>query len=371
VTGATRGIGRETAAALAARGADVVLAARDLAAAGRVAAEMRAALPPGAGAVLVGPRLDLSSPGSVRAFAAAYRAAGHRLDILVNNAGANSSTLPPAPGGVGGLAQLNHLGAYLLTRLLEGELQRDAARVVMVSSVVHRVGRLERHAVERSFLRAPGRGGESYAATKLANALLAAEIARRYASAGVTAAAVDPGAVASDVWRHGPFAAPPLSWMIKGLYAPPADGAAAVVHAATAEWAADAPAAFAAAARAAPAAAAAAAAAGGEPPPRFYARGLFASPLVTVTRGAPAGGAPGQRLADAVWAASAALHSAFDYNLRRLSRGRLGATTVPVPASPLAYDAALAAELWDASADAAGVPRAVGPRAARPRAAAA
>ena len=169
VTGATRGIGRETAAG---------------------------------GAVLVGPRLDLSSPDSVRAFAAAYRAAGHRLDILVNNAGANIATLPPAPGGVGGLAQLNHLGAYLLTRLLEGELQRDAARVVMVSSVMHRVGRLRAGAVERSFLRAPGRGGDSYAATKLANALLAAEVARRYKSCGVTAAAVDPGGVASDVWRR-------------------------------------------------------------------------------------------------------------------------------------------------------------------------
>jgi WW domain-containing oxidoreductase len=93
------------------------------------------------------------------------------------------------------------------------------------------------------------------------------------------------------------------------------------------------------------------------PLPQFYARGLFASPLVTSWRGVPRKGAAGDAVRGWAWGLVTLAHSLLDWPLRRLSGGRLLAQTRCVPAAPLAYDASLASQLWELSADAAGLPR--------------
>ncbi|PSC74044.1 short-chain dehydrogenase [Micractinium conductrix] len=351
VTGSTQGLGRETARQLAARGAHVVLACRDLKRAEAVAEEIRQQHP--GAQVEVGPQLDLGSLESVRRFAAAYKKKHRELHVLVNNAGTNYLERWFTPEGVGGLCQVNYLGPYTLTRLLEDTLQASApSRVVNVSSVTHRFGWVGDVA---GFL-ASWRPGSYYPSTKLANALFAFELQRRLGEQGVQSCAVDPGGVASNIWSNSAFARPPLSWVIGNLYAPPSDGAAAVVHAASVPWGRERRAAAAITAKwggaATPSARAQAL-----PDLRFYARGLFASPAVTSWRGVPRRRDTLDKIRSRLWGLTALAASLLDWPLRNLSGGRLLSTTRVVPAAPLAYDANLAAQLWDLSADATQVPR--------------
>lgn len=385
VTGATAGIGREAAAALAARGARVVLACRDVPLAHKVAQQIRQKHP--GCDVTVGPALDLGSMESVRVFAAAYRAQGRPLHLLVNNAGANNLAAWHTPEGIGGLCQVNFLGPYQLTRLLEPVLiQSSPARIVNVSSTMHRCAALRPFAAEPAGSAQPDGGGElpapdgggragddpgmaallrswrrgsGYATTKLANVLFAYECQRRLGALGVQSCAVDPGGVASNIWKRSVFESPQLSWLLH-LYAPPSDGATAVVHAATVPWGSErgAAARLAAQRRAAPAAGSNGLSFEPEDDLRFYARGLFASPPMTAIDATPGRGLHGA-LSKALWVASAGVLSVMDWPARRLSGGRLAAHTTCVPSSPTSYDAELAARLWNAAADAARVPREV------------
>ncbi len=160
VTGATAGIGRYpwkeikyptsclfpsshpnpryTAEGLATRGVKVVLACRNIKAAEQVVDEIKQSSP-GAD-VVVGPHLDLSRLDSVRAFAHAYNKLGWPCDLLVNNAGTNYIE-PAMTEGIGALSQINYLGPYALTRLLEPVLIRSApSTIVNLSSIMHRCG---------------------------------------------------------------------------------------------------------------------------------------------------------------------------------------------------------------------------------------
>lgn len=356
ITGATNGIGKEAARQLAARGATVVLACRNLPAAERVADEIRQQHP--GATVEVGPaQLDLGSLESVRAFADAYRKSGKGLDVLINNAGANYCKESYTPEGVGALCQVNYLGPYALTRELEETLQRSApARVVNVSSVTHRYGWI---GDPTTFL-SSWRPGSYYPSTKLANALFAFELQRRLGAAGIQSCAVDPGGVSTNIWQNSAFDKPPLSYFIRNLYAPPSDGAAAVVHAATVPWILEHKAAADITRRWA------GGSSGGVrrrkaaqtlPDLRFYARGLFASPAVTSWRGTVEPSTLADQLRSYLWGGVTVVHSLLDWPLRNLSGGWLAAETRPVPAAPLAYDAALAAQLWDLSADICKLPR--------------
>ncbi|EFN53453.1 hypothetical protein CHLNCDRAFT_136710 [Chlorella variabilis] len=351
----------EAAAQLAAKGAHVVLACRNLPLAEHVAQDIRRQHP--GARVEVGPQLDLASLESVRQFAAAYKRTGQRLDVLVNNAGclalAGTNYQRPwhTPEGVGGLCLVNFLGPYTLTRLLEGALQRSApARVINLSSVTHRYGWV---GDAGKFLQS-WRPGSYYPSTKLANVLFAYEAQRRLGQHGVQSCAIDPGGVATSIWEHSMFAKPPFSWVINNIYAPASDGAAAVVHAATVPWGQDRAAAAAINARWAGRGSGSGSrhtsAARPLPDLRYYARGLFASPLVTSWRGTPRRGAA-DRLREGAWGLVTLVHSLLDWPLRNLSSGRLCSGTRCVPSAPLTYDATLAAQLWDLSADAAQLPR--------------
>jgi NAD(P)-dependent dehydrogenase (short-subunit alcohol dehydrogenase family) len=299
--------------------------------------------------------LDLSNQESVRAFATAFAATRRPLHILVNNAGANFWGARPSftPGGVGACAQANFLGAYTLTRLLEGALLVSApSRVVNVSSVTHRAGTLKAGAAR--FLREWERG--TYADAKLAQVMFAYELDRRTSPRGVRAVAVDPGAVQTGIWAKTPLARPALRALMDKLYAPPHEGAAAVVYAACADLEAAEAAAVAATtdptALAAGGAAAADAprAAHREPCRLYFARGLFARAPVTADGWLP----------NVVWKGAALLASIADEPLRRVSCGSMGVATAAVRSSPESYDRLRARELWNAAADAAELPQEVG-----------
>jgi NAD(P)-dependent dehydrogenase (short-subunit alcohol dehydrogenase family) len=255
VTGSNTGIGKATAIALAARGATVILACRDekkgLEAANEInlrlklfnASEFPFALKGKAKFM----RLDLSDLHSVFDFAMAYKEEYTKLDILVNNAGINTDGL--LSNGLEQLFQVNYLGHYLLYRCLENHLRRSdgssnnnnntnkAARVINLSSVMHHFGQynfrlsaLRKFSLIMRYLL----GYSYYDDSKLFMNFLTMAINQRNdqyqnylfsvqqevkansnngnsprpqntMSREILAVSVNPGAVASDIWRNVPF----------------------------------------------------------------------------------------------------------------------------------------------------------------------
>ena len=189
ITGATSGIGKATAAAVAARGARVVLAVRDTDKGDHVAAE----LPDVAGGHVVRD-LDLADLTSVRRFADETT---EEIDVLVNNAGVSESTLRRTRDGFESQFGTNHLGHFLLTTLL---LPRITSRVVTVSSQAERMGRLD--LTDLNWRTRPYAGGRAYADSKLANLMFTLELDRRLRDAGspVRALAAHPGLVVTPIY---------------------------------------------------------------------------------------------------------------------------------------------------------------------------
>jgi NAD(P)-dependent dehydrogenase (short-subunit alcohol dehydrogenase family) len=192
VTGANQGIGKATAIALAAKGAHVVIVARN-AGKGRAAlAEVEAAGRGGAELIVA----DLSSQEQVRRAAAEFKSRHDRLHVLVNNAGV---LVPERHTTVDGLEEtfaLNHLGYFLLTRELLDVLQAtERARIVNVSSEAHRRATMQWDDLQ--FERTRYRSFQVYGQSKLANILFTYELARRLEGTGVTANCLHPGVIAS------------------------------------------------------------------------------------------------------------------------------------------------------------------------------
>jgi NAD(P)-dependent dehydrogenase (short-subunit alcohol dehydrogenase family) len=200
VTGANSGLGSETAKALAAAGAHVVLACRD---ASRAKAAHEEILAASASASIEVMPLDLASLASIRAFAAGFDARHPRLDLLVNNAGVMA--LPRCTTADGFEMQLgtNHLGHFALTGLLLPKLlTTPGSRVVTVSSSMHRPGSMHWDDLqgERSYTR-----WGAYAQSKLANLLFAYELDRRLrkADARTASVAAHPGYAATNLQTKG------------------------------------------------------------------------------------------------------------------------------------------------------------------------
>ena len=200
VTGANVGVGFETARALAARGATVILACRDVAK-GEAAAERitAASAAPPAGVRVV--RLDLASLASVRAAADDIRASVPRLDLLINNAGVMDIPFARSEDGVELTFAVNHLGHFALTGLLLAQLlATPGSRVVTVSSVAHRRGLLDLETLESEEGYKPD---HAYARSKLANLLFAYELQGRLdaAGAGTISLAAHPGIARTELYR--------------------------------------------------------------------------------------------------------------------------------------------------------------------------
>jgi len=198
VTGASSGIGVETARALADAGAAVTLAVRNTEAGERVAAEIRDST--GNSAVIVG-ALDLSDLTSARAFAAAWSGP---LDILVNNAGVMAiQELTISASGHEMQFATNHLGHFALALGLHDALAAaDSARIVAVSSGGHLRSPVVFDDIDYAFRDYDPFG--AYGQSKTANVLFAVEATRRWSADGIVANAVMPGGIATPLQRHLP-----------------------------------------------------------------------------------------------------------------------------------------------------------------------
>ncbi|MCW2791362.1 MAG: dhbA [Nocardioides sp.] len=188
VTGASGGIGLETARRLVSAGAHVVLAVRDVEKGERVAGPMRASL---VGSVEVR-RLDVSDLASVREFAAGVG----DVDVLVNNAGVMAVPHSLTADGLELQMATNHFGHFALANLL---LPRLGDRVVVVSSQAHRTGDLDVR--DLAWERRRYRPMAAYGASKLANLLFMTELQRRLTAAGSTLRAngAHPGSTATHI----------------------------------------------------------------------------------------------------------------------------------------------------------------------------
>lgn len=203
ITGATNGIGRAAALALAHLGAHVVIAGRSEERARTVASAVRALTRNANVDYLLA---DLTVMPQVRDMAETFRARCDRLDVLVNNAGALFMAHRKSADGFEMTFALNHLSHFLLTALLLDVLKATAqrmgeARIINVSSDAHMMGKINFDRLGRV-----GKGFASYSQTKLMNVLFTYELARRLEGTGVTANAVHPGFVASGFGRNnGPL----------------------------------------------------------------------------------------------------------------------------------------------------------------------
>jgi NAD(P)-dependent dehydrogenase (short-subunit alcohol dehydrogenase family) len=180
VTGASRGIGKSTAAALAARGATVVTLGRD----------------PSRNTIAC----DLASFASIRAAAAEITARWPRIDLLVNNAGVQHLHRTVSADGIEATLAVNHLAPFLLTRLLLPALEAAApARVLTVSSSLARWGRIDFSDLQQT---RRYNGTRAYLQSKLANVMFTLSLAERLTTRGVSAVCVYPGLVATDLLRE-------------------------------------------------------------------------------------------------------------------------------------------------------------------------
>ncbi len=196
VTGASSGIGLEAARALAASGALVVLACRDAARGQAACAQVAAA---GGRAELL--ELDLACLAGVRCAADEFKKRHGRLDALVNNAGIWTRERRTTADGLELIFGTNHVGHFLLTRLLQDRLEATRpSRIVNVSSEAHKSGRLDFDDLQ---LERRWSGWQAYANSKLANVLFTRELARRLPP-GVTANAVHPGVISTRIFRDLP-----------------------------------------------------------------------------------------------------------------------------------------------------------------------
>lgn len=197
VTGASTGLGRETARALASAGASVVLAVRDV----DKGAEVLRSLPARPGASHEVQALDLADLDSVRAFAATFLGQHPRLQLLINNAGVMATPFERTAQGFERQFGTNHLGHFLLTVLLAPALVAGApARVVNLSSGGHRASDILWD--DPNFERTPYDKFVAYGQSKTANILFTVELERRLGPRGVHAWAVHPGMVGTELGRY-------------------------------------------------------------------------------------------------------------------------------------------------------------------------
>lgn len=198
VTGASGGLGAESARALAERGARVTITARDGAKAEGVAAQIRASTGNEKVDVM---SLELTNLDSVRAFAKEFAARHDRLNVLLNNAGVMACPLERTSQGWEMQFATNHLGHFLLTGLLAPMLIASApSRVVNVSSRGHRFSPVLFD--DLHFEKTPYDKWVAYGQSKTANVLMALELDRRLVGKGVRAFGLHPGGIQTELGRH-------------------------------------------------------------------------------------------------------------------------------------------------------------------------
>ncbi len=227
ITGATAGIGLESALQIAAEGHRLVLVGRNPEKLEQAAAEVLAIGASEVETVIA----DYESLDSVRAAAKEIRALCPRIDVLVSNAGTVYASRTVTGDGHEATFQVNHLAGFLLTEELKDLLVASApARIVITASTGHYAGTMDFDDLgfERGYqiMRA-------YSRSKLANVLYARSLAAELEGAGVTVNSLHPGAVATDIWSGAPWFARPVLAIAKRWMRSPADGGANITYLAT------------------------------------------------------------------------------------------------------------------------------------------
>ncbi len=229
ITGATDGIGKEAAKALAGEGANVIIVGRNPRKTETALADIRKASKGGNVQAMLA---DLSMQSEVRRLAAEFKANHARLDVLINNAGVIQVRRKLTPDGFEMTWAVNHLAYFLLTHELLDLLTASASsRILNTASSGHYYGTLR-------FANLQPRWGYTfwgaYTQSKLANVVFTYELARRLEGTGVTANAVHPGLVATNLGRNNG----PLAWLFQPLVIlpgiSPQEGARPLVYLASA-----------------------------------------------------------------------------------------------------------------------------------------
>jgi len=197
VTGVSAGLGVETARALAAHGATIVGAARDLKKAERATEPVRRDAAHGGSLSLV--ELDLASLKSVRACADRLTADGKPFDVVICNAGVMATPKGKTSDGFETQFGTNHLGHFVLVNRI-ALLFRNGSRLVNLSSSGHRFADVNLD--DPNFERTPYSEFGAYGRSKTANVLFAVEFDRRHRGNGVRATAVHPGGIMTELGRH-------------------------------------------------------------------------------------------------------------------------------------------------------------------------
>jgi NAD(P)-dependent dehydrogenase (short-subunit alcohol dehydrogenase family) len=239
ITGASSGIGLETARALVSRGASIVGTVRNLVRGDTATAAVRDAATRWGGELeLI--ELDLASLSSVRAGADKLLASGRLFDAIIANAGVMATPFARTIDGFELQFGTNHLGHFALVTQI-GPLLAEHGRLVVLSSQAHRVADIDR--VDPNFEQRAYHPFVAYGRSKTANSLFAVEFDRRHRDRGVRAAAVMPGNSITDLARH--FSADELEGLFEtvgkaraGAGLPPAELKSISQATATSVWAA-------------------------------------------------------------------------------------------------------------------------------------
>ena len=198
VTGVSAGIGVETARSLAAHGAQVVGAARDLNKAQTATAQVRKDAAANGGSFELA-ELDLANLKSVRACADALLAKGQPFDAVIANAGVMATPFGHTTDGFETQFGTNHLGHFVLVNRIAA-LIRTGGRLINVSSAGHRYSNVD--LVDPNFERTPYDPMVAYGRSKTANILFAIAFDKRYRDRGLRAAAVHPGGIQTELGRY-------------------------------------------------------------------------------------------------------------------------------------------------------------------------
>lgn len=230
LTGATSGIGEETALALARQGARLHVIARSEARGEATRARIRAET--GSDAVALH-RADLSSLAEIRRVADELLTACPRIDLLLNNAGVVNLSRETTVDGFETTFAVNHLAYFALTNLLLDRLRESApARIVNVASDAHKFGGgidLDDLQSEREY-----KAMRTYGRSKSANILFTVELARRLEGSGVTVNCVHPGPVATRLGKNNGWFGRVATTALSPFFLSPAKGARTSIHVATA-----------------------------------------------------------------------------------------------------------------------------------------
>ncbi|KAL3825567.1 hypothetical protein ACJIZ3_021596 [Penstemon smallii] len=210
VTGASGGIGTETARVLASHGVHVIMAIRNVEVGTKVKENIKKKIPHAKIDVM---ELDLCSMASVRKFASEYNSLALPLNLLINNAGVMAPPFMLSEDGIESQFAINHLGHFLLTNLLLDNMKNTArhsqkeGRIVNLSSAAHQIPYAEGTRFDNINDSSSYDSIRAYGQSKLANILHANELSRRLKEEGVqiTANSLNPGAVDTNQLRHHGF----------------------------------------------------------------------------------------------------------------------------------------------------------------------